>query len=155
MSQAQDTRQQLLIPPAGDRAGDPFSLARAALPPIIRAPTESRAASLGLKGYSHVNRKFGKPLRNVDLPSQLADSLRRLREGAGLSQMKLAKTLGISQATLNRLENGSQNVTLKTIGRLCAALRCQVAELFEGPLELPSGSRKVRAQIPRLRTHRS
>lgn len=102
-----------------------------------------------------MNRKFGKPSSSVDLAGQLADSLRRLREGAGLSQVELAKTLGLSQATLNRLENSSQNVTLKTLERLCAALRCQIAELFEGRLELPSGSRRARAHSTRLRTHRS
>jgi len=43
----------------------------------------------------------------------------------------MAKRLGISQPTLNRLESGSQN----TLGQLCRALRCGVGDLFEtGPV---------------------
>ena len=31
---------------------------------------------------------------------------------------------------LNRLESASQNVTLKTLGQLCRALRCELGDLF-------------------------
>jgi transcriptional regulator with XRE-family HTH domain len=71
----------------------------------------------------------------MDLPRQLADSLRRLRERAGLSQTEMARHLGISQPTLNRLENAAQNTTLKTLGALCRALRCAVGDLFEGDVK--------------------
>jgi transcriptional regulator with XRE-family HTH domain len=68
----------------------------------------------------------------MDLARQLADSLRRLRDEAGLSQTAMAKRLGVSQPTLNRLEHGAQNTTLKTLNQLCRALRCRIGELFEG-----------------------
>jgi transcriptional regulator with XRE-family HTH domain len=55
-----------------------------------------------------------------------------MREEAGLTQTEMAKRLGISQPTLNRLESGAQNTTLKTLGQLCRALRCDVGQLFRG-----------------------
>jgi DNA-binding XRE family transcriptional regulator len=72
----------------------------------------------------------------MDLARQLADSLRRLRDEAGVSQTAMAKRLGVSQPTLNRLEHGAQNTTLKTLNQLCRALRCRVGELFEGKLSV-------------------
>jgi transcriptional regulator with XRE-family HTH domain len=66
----------------------------------------------------------------VDLPRLLAESLRRVREEASLTQVEMARRLGISQPTLARVENADQNVTLKTLGRLCRALRCEPGELF-------------------------
>ena len=58
----------------------------------------------------------------MDLARRLADVLRRARENADLSQTEMARILGISQPTLNRLESASQNVTLRTLSqpvRLC------------------------------------
>jgi len=72
----------------------------------------------------------------MDLARQLAESLRRLREEAGLTQTEMARRLGISQPTLNRLENGSQNTTLKTLSQLCRALRCEAGELFASRVRL-------------------
>jgi transcriptional regulator with XRE-family HTH domain len=79
----------------------------------------------------------------MDLSRQLAESLRRLREEAGLTQTQMAKRLGISQPTLNRLESASQNTTLKMLDQLCQALRCSVGDLFEtGQVQLPRVPRK-------------
>ena len=74
----------------------------------------------------------------MDLARQLAESLRRMREVAGLSQTEMAKRLGISQPTLNRLENASQNATLKTLSQLCRALKCEVGDLFSRKLRVTS-----------------
>ena len=81
----------------------------------------------------------------MDLARQLAESLRRIREEAGLTQTRMAKKLGISQPTLNRLESGSQNTTLKTLNQLCRALRCGVGDLFEtGQVKPRSGRTRGR-----------
>jgi DNA-binding XRE family transcriptional regulator len=53
-----------------------------------------------------------------------------MRQDTGLSQVQMAKRLGISRPTYNRLENADQNTTLKTLGQLCRALRCDIGELF-------------------------
>jgi transcriptional regulator with XRE-family HTH domain len=72
----------------------------------------------------------------MDLARQLAESLRGLRKEAGLTQTQMAKRLGISQPTLNRLESAGQNTTLNTLNQLCRALRCGVGDLFEGRVKL-------------------
>jgi DNA-binding Xre family transcriptional regulator len=68
-----------------------------------------------------------------------------MRQAAGLSQTEMAKWLGISQPTVNRLENASQNTTLKTLNQLCRALKCRVGDLFE------TGEVKLRTRRARSR----
>ena len=77
----------------------------------------------------------------MDLTRLLADALRRMREDAGLSQVEMAKRLRISRATPNRLENASQNTTLKTLEHLCKVLGCDVGDLFRGRVQRPRQSR--------------
>lgn len=69
----------------------------------------------------------------MDPGQRLATRLKTLRERLGLTQTRMARKLRISQATLNRLESGSQNVTLRTLAGLARALRCDVTELFLAP----------------------
>jgi len=78
----------------------------------------------------------------VDLAKPLAESLRHLRRQAGLTQGAMARRLGISRPTLNRLESASQNTTLKTIGQLCRALQCQPGDLFTPNTLRHRGSRR-------------
>lgn len=87
----------------------------------------------------------------MDAARQLADVLRRMREEAGLSQVEMAKRLGISQPTLNRLESARQNTTLKTLNQLCRALRCELGDLFgRGQVRLEL-RRRVRQTRRRMR----
>ena len=83
----------------------------------------------------------------MDLAGRLAESLQRLRRVAGLTQAEMARALGISRPTLNRLESASQNITLRTLGQLCRALRCEPGDLFHpghARLRLPRRLRQVR-----------
>jgi DNA-binding XRE family transcriptional regulator len=73
----------------------------------------------------------------VDLARRLASALRQLRKEAELTQTQMARRLGVSQPTLNRLEAANQNTTLKTLDRLIRALGCEVGDLFEGKLKPP------------------
>lgn len=59
----------------------------------------------------------------------LAASLRARR--GHLTQEVFARKLGVSRATLTRLESASQNTTIRTLERICRALRCRVGELLE------------------------
>lgn len=68
----------------------------------------------------------------VDFAEQLARSLRRAREDAGLTHREMARRLGISHATYTRIENVNQNVTLKTLTQLCRSLNCDMGTLFSG-----------------------
>jgi transcriptional regulator with XRE-family HTH domain len=71
-------------------------------------------------------------VRVVNLAERLAETLRKVRADAGLSQVQMAKRLGVGRSTLNRLEAADQNVTVRTLDQLCRALRCDVGELFGG-----------------------
>lgn len=64
----------------------------------------------------------------MDLVNILAKNIRALR--GGKTQDAFARKLGISQATLARLESGAQNTTIKTLQQICKALRCDIEELF-------------------------
>lgn len=68
-------------------------------------------------------------------------AIRRLR---GLTQEELAEKLGTATKNMQRIEAG-QNVTLKTIGRLAAALGVRASELFdERPLPVPKKQTRKR-----------
>lgn len=65
----------------------------------------------------------------MSLAKLLSENL-RVRRG-NLTQEAFARKLGISRATLTRLENASQNTTIKTLEQISKTLRCRVGELFE------------------------
>jgi DNA-binding Xre family transcriptional regulator len=46
------------------------------------------------------------------------------------TQMDFCKDLGISNTSLNRIEQGIQNVTLDTIEVICDHLECDICDLF-------------------------
>src|SRR2546428_610307 len=66
----------------------------------------------------------------VTLSDRLAGTLRGVRGRGGVSQLQMAKRLGVGRSTLNRLEAADQNVTIQTLEHLCRVLRCDVGELF-------------------------
>lgn len=65
------------------------------------------------------------------LEQRLAANLRNRR--GDKTQREFARRLGVSVATVNRLEKGYQNVSLSTLAKLCARLKCDIGELFTAP----------------------
>ncbi|MFC4878507.1 helix-turn-helix transcriptional regulator [Microbulbifer halophilus] len=65
----------------------------------------------------------------MNLSEKLARNLRARR--GQQTQEAFARKLGISRATLTRLESASQNTTLKTLDQITKSLRCDVGDLFE------------------------
>ena len=61
----------------------------------------------------------------------LGRRLKALRDEAKLSQLELATAAGMRKQFLNRVENGRQNVSTKTLWRLAEALDIPMASLFE------------------------
>jgi HTH-type transcriptional regulator/antitoxin HipB len=55
-------------------------------------------------------------------PKQLGASLRRVRRGAGLSQMELGEKANLRQATISALEKGEAGSQLRTVTQVLAAL---------------------------------
>ncbi|MGS2722133.1 helix-turn-helix domain-containing protein [Porticoccus sp. GXU_MW_L64] len=65
----------------------------------------------------------------MELSQRLARNLKSLR--GDTKQGAFARKAGISRPTLNRLESGSQNISLKTLETICKSLKCDMSDLFE------------------------
>lgn len=59
----------------------------------------------------------------------LADNIRAAR--GEMTQTAFARKVGVNQATINRIEQGLQNVTIDTLERLCRKLKCSVGDLLD------------------------
>lgn len=69
--------------------------------------------------------------------------LRELREQAGLTQVELAKAVGIEQTHISRLElNKRQAIGFDLLGRLCDALDCEPGDLLKREGKRGKGRRK-------------
>jgi len=65
----------------------------------------------------------------MSLSVKLANRLKSIR--GQQTQGEFARKLGISRATLNRLESATQNTTLKTLEQLTKSLKCSIGDLFK------------------------
>src|SRR5262249_4362859 len=81
--------------------------------------------------------------RTIRRPVELCVIRSRHAERRARPQTEMARRLGISQPTLNRLETASQNMTLETLEKLCRALRCDPGDLFR-PGALPRPGRPTK-----------
>ncbi len=68
-----------------------------------------------------------------DIGEVLAANLRRLRIARHQSLSELARSTGLSKATLSSIENGRANPTVETLAGLAGALRVPISELLEEP----------------------
>jgi transcriptional regulator with XRE-family HTH domain len=87
----------------------------------------------------------------IDLQVLLAANLRRLRIARHLSLSELARTTGVSKATLSGIENEHANPTVETLAALAGALRVSMVELLE---ETPLGEVRVLRAARRSRQQR-
>ena len=62
------------------------------------------------------------------LAMRLAAFLRKRR--GDLTYQQFSRKTGISDSTLHRLEQGSQNVTLNTLEQISERLKCDITEIF-------------------------
>lgn len=67
-------------------------------------------------------------MKTEHLSIKLANNIRTRR--GDKRQRAFAATLGISQSTLNKIENNTGNVTLDTLNTMCKHLRCDIGDLF-------------------------
>jgi len=58
-------------------------------------------------------------------------NLRALRAKLGISQCEMADKINVSQSTYQRIENGSSQVAIHYINKLCDALNITEKELLE------------------------
>ncbi|MFJ9895279.1 helix-turn-helix domain-containing protein [Streptomyces sp. NPDC091280] len=60
--------------------------------------------------------------------------VRRRRVEAGLSQVSLARRVGVTKGHLSLVESGGRGASPELLGRLANALSCEIADLMP-PLE--------------------
>ncbi len=75
-------------------------------------------------------------------PAHLAENVRTLREGRGLSQLQIAKLAQVPRATWTHLESGSANPTLAVLIKVANALQVRLDELLAAPRQ---AGRHIRA----------
>jgi transcriptional regulator with XRE-family HTH domain len=68
----------------------------------------------------------------------VAKQLRNARQQSGLTQMELAKIIGVTRQVITRIESGTQNVTLETLEKIATALN------YEFTIELKQKKRSKR-----------
>lgn len=64
----------------------------------------------------------------ANLAKKLSKRLKQLR--GNQTQREFARRLNIDQGTLNRLEQATHNITLKTLQNICDRLKCSIGWLF-------------------------
>ena len=75
----------------------------------------------------------------------LGDEIKRRREEIGLSQADFARAVGLSQASLSRIERGQQRQSLQ-VGAIATKLGCTVFDLdpeFSMPPEITGGEETI------------
>ncbi len=58
------------------------------------------------------------------------EELRRIREGAGISQSELARRSGVDRATINKIEQGRRSPSIATLEALAETMGVEVADFF-------------------------
>ncbi len=81
---------------------------------------------------------------------QLAHHLRELREASGRTLETAAEAVGMHAKHLQRIENGTVNVTLKTLVAISVAYGVSLPDVFALKPER-AGRRSVDARIPSSR----
>lgn len=89
-----------------------------------------------------------------DVPECLRHRLREAREAAGLTKSELATTVGLTTATITRLESGERHPSLGGLVKLCDALDVTADHLLGRdaavPADLPDSTRRLLAAVSPL-----
>lgn len=65
----------------------------------------------------------------VSLRKNLAKNIKKLR--GKTTQRDFAAKVGLSHATINRIEQEAENVTINTIQTICKHLKCNAGDLLD------------------------
>ena len=68
-------------------------------------------------------------------PTRVTNSLRALREQAGLTQAELARRVGVTRQTLIAIEQGRYSPTLELAFQLCRVFGVRIEDAFQYPEE--------------------
>lgn len=68
-------------------------------------------------------------------PTRVTNSLRAIREQAGLTQAEVARQVGVTRQTLIAIEQGKYSPTLELAFQLCRVYGVRIDDAFEYPEE--------------------
>jgi UDP-N-acetylglucosamine 1-carboxyvinyltransferase len=71
-------------------------------------------------------KSFKKEFEGARSLMEVALSISKAREAAGLSQSQLASRLGTTQSVISRIESGNQNLSLDMLYRIAVVLECHL-----------------------------
>ena len=74
---------------------------------------------------------------NTGETSAVGGQVRRLRQDAGLTQVKLATAAGVSVDVIRKAEQGRQTPSLSTLHKIASALDSEISALLSKPSTLP------------------
>jgi transcriptional regulator with XRE-family HTH domain len=74
----------------------------------------------------------GKVVRVVGKPQEIGRVVKEIRESIGMSMIRFARKVGISQAQVSRLEDGQQGFRTHTMQKIAIALDTPIVIYF-GP----------------------
>lgn len=63
---------------------------------------------------------------------KIGENLRKIRTDRGLSQGKLAQSLGVSRSIISQYENNSKIPSLPTAKQMADELGCKLDDFFDG-----------------------
>lgn len=66
-----------------------------------------------------------------DEAKKLGENLKKIRLSKGITQISIAKTLGVDRSFVSNIENGKTNPTLSTISSLAKVLGVTLSELMK------------------------
>lgn len=69
-------------------------------------------------------------MKNDDLAQAVGRAIRARRLASGISQDQFADRIGMHRAYFSAIERGEKNVTLHTLGRVAAGLKCSMTTLL-------------------------
>lgn len=100
----------------------------------FRSPTRfgTLASWLGTSYNRRMDRASNENQQDDPMLFAVGKRVQRLREQADIKPADFSRAAGFSQQYLWRLENGQQNVNLKTLARLALALDIPMAAILQG-----------------------
>jgi predicted XRE-type DNA-binding protein len=111
------------------------------------------AADVWLDGLIHQSPAFQAQVEEELAAINVAQDLVALRESRGLSQMQLAKRLGITQSAIAQLESAQpKNVELRTLVRVAVALGAHVDVSIRPHRQAERKARQSTRQRPKKST---
>jgi transcriptional regulator with XRE-family HTH domain len=66
----------------------------------------------------------------------IGNNIRKWRIIKGFKQITFAQLIGISKATLSKIENDKQELTIPRLEKIASCLNIKTTELFADPLDL-------------------